>query len=86
MVLALAELIAARNCWLQSENWTLAGAADEVAEGDVLAVDSEDDWLAVAGVLEAVLGRLEEVQAVPASSTAVTRADSRTVRRVAGTP
>jgi len=80
MVLALPELIAAWNCWLQSENW-MPGAADELADTEVLAL-ADDDLTPVVG---GVLGRLEEVQDVPASSTAATSTTKLFRRRVNGT-
>jgi hypothetical protein len=81
MVLALAELIAAWNCRLQSEKSIVAVGrlADELAEVE----------LAELGALVEVGGgvaRLDEVQAALLSiSTAAASTDRRVIRRLAGT-
>lgn len=80
MDLALADVIAARNCWLQSEKsrWAAGSLAEELAEAETLAAELE--------VTAGVTGRLVDVQAALASSaTPATRADRRVERRVAGT-
>ena len=84
MVFALAVLIAAWNCGLQSENWMATGVADELADAELLAlVPAELDWVAVVG---GVLVGLGEVQAVPVSSSAAaTSTGRRRVRRLKGT-
>lgn len=74
---ALAVLIAAWNCWLQSENWMPGGSAEELAEAELLVL-ADDDLAAVVGGL---LGRLDEVQAGTASSTAATSTSRRLKRR-----
>jgi hypothetical protein len=85
---ALAELIAAWNCRLQSEKAMLA--AGSVADG-LAAVEPVEPAaageLAVPDVLMAGVARLPEVQAAVASNArAATSTDNRVVRRVAGTP
>jgi hypothetical protein len=77
MDLALAEGIAAWNCWLQSEKvmWTAGSLAEGLAEAETLAAELE--------VVAGGVGRLVEVQAALASSAApATRADRRVRRRV----
>ncbi|MDQ1721018.1 MAG: hypothetical protein QOI26_752 [Pseudonocardiales bacterium] len=84
--MALAELMAARNCRLQSEKAMLTGcwcddelADDELAEAELLAVEL--------AVLTGGAACLIEVHAVPPSSTAAATAstDGRVARRVNGT-
>ena len=84
MDLALAELIAARNCGLQSEKSMRAAGSleDGLAEAELLDELAELAELAVV-VAGGVVARLPEVQAAPASSaTPATRTDRRERRRV----
>ncbi|HEY0165991.1 MAG TPA: hypothetical protein VGB75_03020 [Jatrophihabitans sp.] len=84
MVLALAELIAARNCALQSEKSMRAAGADDEPAGDEPA---EAELLAAdVALLAGGSARSVEVHAAVASSaTPAVSTDRRVKRRVAGT-
>jgi hypothetical protein len=88
MVLALAELIAAWNCWLQSEKSMLAAGwlEDELAEAESLAELPAPADVAEFAVLAGGSAWSVEVHAAVTSSAApATSTDRRVTGRVAGT-
>jgi hypothetical protein len=83
MDLALAELIAARNCGLQSEKSMRAAGSVEDGLAEAEPLDEAELLDELAEVVAGGVARLPEVQAAPASSaTPATRADRRERRRL----